>query len=59
VAGAGSGLAFAASLFERPTTSTAVTATTTAISSSAATPVTTWVDRRHRVGRMTLLLSRG
>jgi hypothetical protein len=45
-----------ASLVELPVVSTAATPTTAATSSSTATPITTWVDRRHRVGRMTLLL---
>ena len=56
VAEGGSGLTACASLVEcRPAVSTAATATTAATSSSTDTPITTWVDRRHRVGRITLL----
>ena len=39
-----------------PVVSTAATPTTAATSSSTATPITACVDRRHCVGRMTLLL---
>ncbi len=56
VAAGGVGLIGSAPLVELPVVSTAATATTAATSSSTATPITTWVDRRHRVGRITLLL---
>ena len=38
-----------------PPVSTAAAATTAATTSRTATPITTWVDRRHWVGRMILL----
>jgi inorganic pyrophosphatase len=56
VAAAGAGLTAWASL-EFPDVSTAATATTAATTNRTATPIATWVDRRHRVGRITLLIS--
>ncbi len=54
VAGAGAAGSATASLDWPPCSSAAAT-TTAATRSTTATPITTWVDRRHWVGRMVLL----